>query len=190
MRIIIGLGNPGKKYEGTRHNVGFAVIDRLRSHWNFPEFVFRKKFNAETSEETVSGEKIVLVKPHTFMNLSGICVQALLRHYKQSPKDIFVIQDDLDLPIGTLKIAINSSSAGHNGIKNIIEQIGTQQFHRCRIGIAPDQNSSERECENRKQAHRFVLEKHSDNEWLAIEALLPEIQTKTMRWIKESPASS
>lgn len=135
MKLIVGLGNPGKKYKATRHNIGFIFIDALQAGWNFPVFEFQKKFNAELSRENFQQEDIILVKPQTFMNLSGESVKKILDFYKMIPKDILVIHDDLDIAMGNFKIATNSSSAGHNGVQNIIDQLGTQEFRRIRVGI-------------------------------------------------------
>lgn len=158
MKIIVGLGNPGQQYENTRHNIGFAIVDQLHSHFDFPQFSFHKKFNAETSEgiSPLHADKLLLVKPQTFMNLSGSCVRAILDFYKLTPDDIIIIQDDIDLEIGTFKIATDSRSAGHNGVQNIIDTLGTQKFARLRIGIGatPTDESS---C--KLGVHDFVLGK-------------------------------
>ncbi|PIP28434.1 MAG: aminoacyl-tRNA hydrolase [Candidatus Moranbacteria bacterium CG23_combo_of_CG06-09_8_20_14_all_35_22] len=152
MKIIIGLGNPQIKYEFTRHNAGFFMLDKIQEKFNFPAFEFNKKFNSEISLASspfgrgcrvlatgegagVEDNKILLIKPQTFMNLSGVSVKAILDFYKLSPGDIIVIHDDIDIPLGKYKIAVDSSSAGHNGVQNIIDQLGTQKFRRIRIGI-------------------------------------------------------
>ena len=133
--IIAGLGNPGEKYDDTRHNIGFAMVDKLQEHWNFPAFGFNKKFQAEVSEGNHASQKLLLLKPQTFMNLSGAAVRAILDFYKLTPADIIVIQDDIDIALGTFKVATDSRSAGHNGVQNIIDQLGTQQFTRLRLGV-------------------------------------------------------
>jgi PTH1 family peptidyl-tRNA hydrolase len=153
MKIIIGLGNPGKQYEKTRHNIGFMILDELQKTSSFTDFSFNKKFDAEISEGNISGKKVLLVKPQMFMNLSGVSARKILDFYKLTPVDIFVIQDELDLPLGTYKIATDSSAAGHNGIKNIIEHLGTQTFTRLRIGIATEKQDTS--C--LRDAHDFVL---------------------------------
>jgi PTH1 family peptidyl-tRNA hydrolase len=171
MKAIIGLGNPGKEYENTRHNVGFMIVDRLREQWNFSDFSLNKKFDAEISEGLRGGKKILLAKPQTFMNLSGTSVRKILDFYKLSPDDIVVIQDELDLPIGTHKVATDSSSAGHNGIKDIIKHLGTQRFKRLRVGIAtPQQDAS---C--LRGAHDFVLGSFSREEEETLRDLLPSL---------------
>ena len=160
MNIIIGLGNPGNRYKNTRHNIGFLFVDALQEAWDFPSFVTNTKFNAEISEGYRDAEKILLVKPLTFMNESGIAVRKILDFYKLQPSDIVVIQDELDLPIGKHKIATDSGSAGHNGIKSIIEHIGTQTFTRLRIGIA----NTTQDANCLIGAHDFVLQAFTEEE--------------------------
>ena len=140
MKIIVGLGNPGKKYQLSRHNAGFLMLDylfdELKETYNFSAWQNSKKFHAEISEGNKDGNKILLVKPQTFMNASGLAVGDLFHFYKIAPLDLIVIHDDLDLPFGTFKVQNNISSAGHKGIKSIIEKIGTQDFWRLRVGLA------------------------------------------------------
>ncbi|EKD46637.1 MAG: hypothetical protein ACD_67C00134G0001, partial [uncultured bacterium] len=119
MKLIIGLGNPGKQYENTRHNAGFILLDEIQKVLAFPEFKLDKKFNAEISEKNINGEKTILAKPQTFMNLSGQSVQAIMNFYKLSPADITVAHDDLDIKIGEWKISEDSRAAGHNGVQSI-----------------------------------------------------------------------
>ncbi len=135
MKLIIGLGNPGKTYEKTRHNIGFIFLDKLQTTWNFSNFSLNKKLEAEISEGTLNEKKIILAKPQTFMNLSGTATQKILAFYKLKPEDLLVIHDDKDIPCGKYKLAFDSSSAGHNGVQNIIDTLGTKQFKRLRIGI-------------------------------------------------------
>jgi len=135
MKLIIGLGNPGKEYTHTRHNVGFLFIDFLREKLGFSPFTTDAKMLAETSTGAINGEKIVLVKPTSFMNNSGSTVQNLLQFYKLSSQDIIVIHDDLDITTGSYKQTFSSRSAGHNGVQDIINKLGTQDFLRIRIGI-------------------------------------------------------
>ncbi len=179
MKLIIGLGNPGKDYARTRHNVGFQVVDFLCASWGFPAFAPHKKFSAELSEGSLGGEKVILVKPATFMNLSGTAARALLDFYKLTAADIFVIQDELDIPFGTHRLATDSSAAGHNGIKNIIEQLGTQAFTRLRVGIAtPEQSTT---C--LRNAHDFVLDRFTLEEEASFEKLLPTFGAIVDTWI-------
>jgi len=135
MILIAGLGNPGRKYKRTRHNIGFRIIDEFQKENSFPKFKLAKKFQAETSEGAIGAEKIILAKPQTFMNSSGTAVKALLGFYKIPLSNLVVVHDELDLPIGEIKLSKDSGSAGHNGIKSIIQETGTQNFTRVRIGI-------------------------------------------------------
>lgn len=135
MKMIIGLGNPGKEYENTRHNVGFMVLDGylLTNNW-------KEKFNALYHEERVNGEKVLFVKPLTFMNLSGDAIVKYVNYFNVNVDDILVIHDDLDLPFLTYKLKKNSSAGGHNGIKSIINRLGTDSFARLKIGVSHDRS--------------------------------------------------
>jgi peptidyl-tRNA hydrolase, PTH1 family len=135
MKLIVGLGNPGKKYERSWHNLGFAVLDLLRKELNLTDFKKSVKFKGEITKGEVGNETIILLKPTTFMNNSGLAVAALSSYFKIKPKDIIIIHDDLDLPLGKLRLATNSSAGGHNGLKSIIEQLGSKEFYRIKIGI-------------------------------------------------------
>lgn len=170
MYLIVGLGNPGRKYKKTRHNIGFRAIDEFQKENNFPKFKFLKKFQAEISEGILGGKKVILAKPQTYMNSSGTTVKSLLGFYKISPENLIVIHDELDLPIGEVKLSQNISSAGHNGIKSIIQEIGTQNFTRLRIGIKP-KIVRVRDSDNSKE---FVLERFSKSD----EKLLAESFTR------------
>lgn len=138
MKLIVGLGNIGKGYEHTRHNLGFMVVDELISnHDDLPAPANNNKFHAHISEGTLSGEKVILAKPTTYMNLSGQAVGALAQFYKVAPADVWVIHDELDLTFGKLRVRQGGGTAGHNGLKSIVEAIG-DGFGRYRIGIAND----------------------------------------------------
>ena len=130
MKLIVGLGNPDKEYDKTRHNVGFMVIDNYLGSVNWSN-----KFNALYCEKVINGEKIIFVKPLTYMNNSGIAVGEFVRYFNIDSKDILVIQDDLDLNVGDYKLKMHSSSGGHNGIKSIIASLGNQDFPRLKVGI-------------------------------------------------------
>lgn len=133
MLLIVGLGNPGRKYEATRHNVGFRVVDLLAERWGFEHFDAR--FEGELGKKKVRGQDVLLLKPQTFMNLSGTSVAACARYHKIAPKDVWVIHDDLDLPLGKLRLRENGSAGGHNGVASVIERLGTPEFVRFRLGI-------------------------------------------------------
>lgn len=139
MKCIIGLGNPGKKYENTRHNIGFMVIDELakRHHWQLNE----RKFKGEYTLEHFQGEKVILLKPQTFMNLSGESVRPLMDFYQIDLEDIIVIYDDLDLPLGKIRLREKGGHGGHNGIRSLIDYLGTKDFKRVRIGVGRPTNA-------------------------------------------------
>ncbi|HYE60180.1 MAG TPA: aminoacyl-tRNA hydrolase [Candidatus Kapabacteria bacterium] len=140
MKLIVGLGNPGKQYEKTRHNVGFmalnALRERLSKECDMSEWQLSKKFNADVCGGTLQGEKIILAKPMTFMNDSGQAVQLLTHFYSLTHRDLIVVHDEKDVPLGDIKVQTNRGAAGHNGVRSIMEHIGTQDFTRVRIGIA------------------------------------------------------
>ena len=131
IRLVIGLGNPGPKYDGTRHNVGFELVDLLASERSL-KWERNSKFKAKTAGSPSVG---VFAKPLTFMNLSGNATARLARFYKLKPEQILVVYDDVDLPIGRIRFRANGSAGGHNGIKSIIEYLGTNEFPRLKIGI-------------------------------------------------------
>ncbi|MFR2768208.1 MAG: aminoacyl-tRNA hydrolase [Thomasclavelia sp.] len=133
MKLIVGLGNPGKEYAGTRHNCGFMVIDRLASKLNVD--VDQNKFKGLYAKVKYHGEDIILLKPQTYMNLSGESVNAVMNFFKLDKDDLLVIYDDLDMPVGKLRLRKTGSAGGHNGIKNIIAHLNSQDFKRIRVGI-------------------------------------------------------
>ena len=131
--ILVCLGNPGDKYENTRHNVGFMVADELADRANAP--IQKLKFKALTNVLTISGEKVLVMKPVTYMNLSGEAVRQAVDFYKIPADHVLVISDDVSLAVGRLRIRRSGSAGGHNGLKNIIQHLGTDQFPRCRVGV-------------------------------------------------------
>ena len=133
MKIIVGLGNPGKPYENTRHNVGFDVIDALAKKWDAP--LTNSKFNGMYATVHRPEGKVLLVKPLTYMNLSGECVGPLMDYFDIDVEDLIVIYDDLDLETGKLRLRQKGSAGGHNGIKSLIHHLGTQEFNRIRVGV-------------------------------------------------------
>lgn len=134
MKLIIGLGNPGKQYEYTRHNIGFEIIDALADKWNAP--LTNSKFNGMYATVHRPEGKVILLKPLTYMNLSGECVRPLMDYFDIDIEDIIVIYDDLDLETGKLRLRQKGSAGGHNGIKSLIQHLGTQQFDRIRVGVS------------------------------------------------------
>jgi len=133
MKCIVGLGNPGKKYETTRHNIGFMVIDEL--YRRFGTTGDQTKFNCEYTIVHTPNGRLLLVKPLTFMNLSGEGVKPLIDYYHIAPEDILVAYDDLDLPTGRIRLRVKGGHGGHNGIRSLIDHLGTKEFKRLRIGI-------------------------------------------------------
>ena len=154
MKLIVGLGNPGKEYDKTRHNIGFMVIDNYVNNDNW-----QKKFDGLIQNVNIGNEKILFLKPLTFMNNSGISVIQASKYYDISPEDILVIQDDMDIEFGKYKLKKNSSSGGHNGIKSIIAALNTDSFNRLKIGISHDKN---------KDTINYVLGKFSKEEMSTI----------------------
>jgi peptidyl-tRNA hydrolase, PTH1 family len=137
VKLIVGLGNPGIEYQFTPHNLGFLTIDRIATDRNAE--VSNRQCRALTGRTRIEGAEVLLAKPETFMNLSGMSVRGLLAEYELRPEsDLIVIYDELDLPLGTIRIRKRGSSAGHNGMKSIIGALGTQEFVRIRLGIAPE----------------------------------------------------
>lgn len=159
MLLIIGLGNPGKQYEKTRHNIGFWVINNLQicKFANFDPWQVKSRLKAEVSTGMIDAKKIILTKPQTFMNRSGEAAAAIAKFYKIKPENIWVIHDDLDLPLGKIKIQKDRSAAGHHGVQSIIDCLGTKDFVRFRIGIAPLKPT-------RQKGANFVLSNFAKNE--------------------------
>ena len=133
-RLIIGLGNPGGKYAQTRHNIGFRCIDGIAHRFNFQGA--RRLFKAQVTEGVIAGKRVVLAKPQTFMNLSGEAVRDLVRWYKLSHRDLLVIYDDLDLPLGRIRIRQRGSAGGHKGMQSVVQHLKTMDIPRLRVGIA------------------------------------------------------
>ena len=140
MKLIVGLGNPGRDYVNNRHNAGFKCIDLFAREHGIS--LTQRGARSKLGTGEIANTRIVVAKPQTFMNLSGEAVSALVRRYKLSSEDILVIHDDLDLPLGKIRIRERGSSGGHNGLKSIIAHLGTQDFPRIRVGIAPTEDSS------------------------------------------------
>ena len=136
MKLIVGLGNPGKEYENTRHNSGFCVMDAIADELH--ESISTKKFKALVTTTRIAGEQVLLMKPQTYMNNSGEAVIEAVKFYHIDPKDILVIYDDLDLPVGKIRLREKGSAGGQNGMKSIINHLHTQEFNRIRVGIGKD----------------------------------------------------
>jgi len=135
MYLVIGLGNPGREYENTRHNLGFAAVEEVAQTLDIPELKFKHKCNALVGEAKLDGHKVILAEPQTFMNLSGDAAIALSQWYKIPPENIIVIHDDVDLEPGEIKIKMGGGSAGHHGIESVTARLGTPDFVRIRVGV-------------------------------------------------------
>lgn len=138
MKLIVGLGNPGKEYENTRHNIGFMVVDKLLNKYN--SLSMKSKFGGLYAEININNEKIIVLKPQKYINLSGEVVRDFVNFYKIDINDILIINDDLDLPVGKFKLKSSGSSGGHNGLKNIELHLGTDNYKRLKIGISNNKN--------------------------------------------------
>jgi len=162
MYLIVGLGNPGDEYARTRHNLGFMLIDKLAAETN--AMVKRKECRSLVGNAVIEGERVVLVKPQTFMNLSGDAIGCLTSKHEADANSLIVISDDLALPFGTIRLRERGSAGGHNGLKSIIGVLGTNEFIRLRIGIQPAHQLSD--------AKRFVLSEFSSGEKEELEPVL------------------
>ena len=173
MIIIIGLGNPGEQYKNTRHNVGFMAIDAFAKINDFPEFKLQKKSNALISEK----EGVILVKPQTFMNESGKSVHAITKPYTLNPKPLLiVIHDDIDLPVGKIKIIKERGSAGHKGVESIIQNIGNNGLIRFRLGIG---------SEIKTEAMKVVLKNFSPDEQKKINEIIQKTSDAIKLFIEQ-----
>lgn len=160
MKLIVGLGNPGQNYLHTRHNIGFDAIDKFCEQHNL-KLLPSLKFKSLINTISLDDQKIIIAKPQTFINLSGVAVKSIIMYYKIDPENVIVINDDLDIAVGKIKIKHNGSSAGHNGIKNIIQELNSQNFIRIRIGIGKNKTNDE--------LNNYVLAKFPDDEKILID---------------------
>lgn len=166
MKLIVGLGNPGDYYKGTRHNVGFMTLTKLSK--NIHASFDKKEGNARTAHGTINGTAVILARPQTFMNNSGEAVKALMQKYKLTKDDIIVIHDDMDLPTAKLRIRYGGSAGGHNGIKSIINKVGSPDFSRIKIGIGHPEHSG-------NEVIDYVLEDFTKEEKLALDATIDKV---------------
>ncbi len=189
MKLVVGLGNPGQQYEQTRHNVGFRVVDRLAAKWGWKWSERRGK--AILAIGNVGTEKVALVKPLTFMNLSGEAVGDLAHWYKIAPEDVLVIYDELDLPTGKVRMRAKGSAAGHNGMRDIIAKLHTSNFPRLRIGIGHPRNTHVQGRDHVLSAARgddgILLTSGEERAVQAVEMLLAQGLETTMNTINTDP---
>ncbi len=168
MKLIVGLGNPGDKYHFTRHNIGFLVLDEIVKYYGFNQFKYSSKFKADISEGMIEGEKILLVKPQTYMNLSGQSLVLVKNFYKFENKDIIIIYDDVEVDIGKIRIKPSGSAGGHNGMKSILELLGTKDVTRVKIGLKPL-------IDFKGKLEDFVLGKITEDEKITLFILLNKL---------------
>ena len=181
MKLIVGLGNPGPQYECTPHNLGFLTIDQLADDLKVD--VRNRNCRALTARAKIGDEQVVLAKPETFMNLSGVSVRELVEKLEIWPEeDLIVIQDELDFPFGTLRVQRNRSSAGHNGIESIIDSIGTKDFVRIRIGVAPEHAV--------RDGKEYLLSPMSKARLKALDPILVDAAAAAVMFVKEGPAAT
>lgn len=173
LKLVVGLGNPGKRYIGTRHNIGFSVLERLASKQGF-SFRQQSRLHGLIGEMGVGDQRIRFLQPQTFMNESGRSIRSAIDWFGLSPTELLVLVDDMDLPLGRLRLRSQGSAGGHNGLKSTIQYLGTQDFPRLRIGIgAPGQTSEER----RQKTVSHVLGSFSQDEGKLIDVVMDEVLT-------------
>lgn len=183
--IVVGLGNPGEEYAGTRHNSGRIVLELLNKELGGGDFIFDKKLNAQVSEIKVGKAEVTLVAPDTFMNNSGKAVAGLVKS-KKAAEGMLVIYDDFQLPIGRMKISYNKSSGGHNGLESVIKAVKTMEFPRLRIGTAPANAKGEAKIPHgEEKVEKFILGAFKDDEMKVINKLAKKAAEGIEVWVKE-----
>lgn len=173
MKLIVGLGNPGRQYENTRHNIGFKVIDQLAHELSV--VLDQAKHKGIYGMAHIGGEKVILLKPLTYMNLSGECIRAVMDYYQIETEDIVVIYDDLDLPVGRIRLRQKGSAGGHNGIKSTIAHLGTESFNRIRVGIDRPTNGM--------KVTDYVLGRFTSEEQDMMEDVIQKCGAATKQWL-------
>ncbi|MBU1102532.1 aminoacyl-tRNA hydrolase [Patescibacteria group bacterium] len=187
MKLIVGLGNPGLNYAKTRHNLGFLAVDYLKQEAGIlGDWRPDDKFKTALAEGQVGEEKIILAKPQTMMNLSGLAAKSLTDYYKIAPEDLWVIHDDMDLPLGVLRISQGSGSAGHKGVHSIIDVLKTKNFVRFRLGIHPvGQTFFTCLFKRLKSNEKFVLQKFSKQEETNVQEVIGKTRQAIQLALKE-----
>jgi peptidyl-tRNA hydrolase, PTH1 family len=181
VKLIVGLGNPGIEYQFTPHNLGFLTIDRIANQCGVE--VRNRQCRALTARAEIGGEQVLLAKPETFMNLSGMAVRELVGEHEVRPgSDLIVIYDELDLPLGTIRVRQRGSSAGHNGVESIIGVLGTQEFLRIRLGIAPPRKVAD--------GVKFVLTPFRKSQLKKVDEVLDTAAEAVNVILKEGPAAA
>lgn len=181
MKLIVGLGNHGDKYKFTRHNAGFMALDYISYKENF-DFSFDAKFKGEIAKTNICGESVIFLKPHTYMNLSGEAVIAVMNFYKIDKKDLLIIHDDLDMPVGKMRFRAKGSDGGQKGIRSIIQMLGgANDFDRLKLGIGPQLNLS---------AEAYVLQNFSEEQLAEIKNVLQKTKDAIDIYLKEGLTSA
>lgn len=188
--LIVGLGNVGDEYTNTRHNAGFMFVDRLQQEWNAVPWKEKKMYKAYLSEAIFNDQKIILVKPTTFMNLSGESVSLLVNFYKIDYKNLWVIYDDLDLPLGKIRLRIDGSAGTHNGMKSLLTSVAVNTFPRLRIGIESRGENHPYDLPKQMDTSSFVLGKFTQKERPVIENALKNAQSALELSLKEGVAAA
>ena len=178
MILVVGLGNPGLEYSKTRHNIGFTALDMISERYSFENW--KNKLNGHYATGIVGKQKTILLKPQTFMNMSGSCVKSFIDYFKIENNNLFVIYDDIDLKLGVMKKKIGGGHAGHNGVKSIFENLQTSNFYKIRIGISRP--------EQKEKVANFVLSKFSLDELIMVKDVLEKVTNDFEKIIGCSPA--
>lgn len=173
MKLIVGLGNPGRKYRNTRHNIGFMVVDELLARHGFK--LDRKKFKGDYCMEVLNGQKVIFLEPQTYMNLSGNAVRPLMDYYGVETENLLVIYDDLDLPTGKIRLRAKGGHGGHNGMRSLIEHLGTKDFNRIRFGVGRPENAM--------PVVDYVLQRFAKEEQDVIQASIEKSADACEEWI-------
>ena len=176
MKLVVGLGNPGEKYQNARHNLGFMAVDELGKRVNREgeSWRYEEKFKSEVLNFTLNASRFTLVKPQTYMNNSGMAVSALVNFYKIAPQDMIVVYDELDLPLGKIKVRLGGAAAGHHGVESIIKSLGTDKFIRVRLGIGNLKTKSSEHKQVHVSAEKFVLEPFMHSERAQVKHMLKQ----------------
>lgn len=175
MNLIVGLGNPGAEYTHTRHNLGWLVVNALADN---SAFSHKKRFDAELLQIEIRDHRTLLAKPLTYMNKSGMSVVKISQYYEIPTSDVWVVHDDIDLPFGSLRISRGKSSAGHRGVESVLQQLGTSDFLRFRVGVRPDHDIS---------TERFVMQNFSASETEQLPLILKTVTTAIEESLTSSP---
>lgn len=174
MKAVVGLGNPGIRYEPTKHNVGFRLVNKIAAEWVLK---FHNDFRGKIAETRYNEERVLFLKPYTYMNLSGLAVGQMVKYYKLAASDLLVVHDDMDLPLGKIRLRAKGSSGGHKGLKSIISELGTQDFWRLKIGVGRP--------EDKLDVIDHVLSSFSREEEKIFEEILAKSVKMVFLWLED-----